>query len=455
MKKFLAFASAVLCAAMLFTSCAGNKGINMQTVENNPGREVSDAVSVTFEKAFNSTPVAFVNKASDSENIHLNASMEMEEQKMDYDFWVSGGLSPRAAVQIKVMDIKAALYADVNGIAVECDKLLGNKAYGIGFKNLSKKLENSVLPVLMNVDVNEVFGEMGELLELVENLGKYVKESAEYMKETENRIYEIISDEGNYSAREEMFRVNDGEVMAVVLDYSITPELVCNVMEEYITSMYESPLLAGCFGAMAAYGEIDYDMLDDYADEAIEEMEYDVYEAFEDMDIDEIPLTVAINKATGALIYAEIRNGDGEKAFVDLGINPEKSGEWIFCVEEGSDEYEIVITKKFDGNNGEFSISSGREEFMKLEIRNGRFELEIDGETAATGECRYTGNALELNIDNAVGNNALKLAIDTNAAPKAPGFKDILTMSEAEIEKLGQTIQINAMRSAGSLGALN
>ena len=455
MKKIMALMAAALCSAMLFTSCAGGSGVNMQAVENNPGLEVSEAVSATFEKAFASTPVAFVNKASDSENIHLNASMEMDEQKMDYDIWVSGGFSPRAAMQIEVMDIKAAVYADVNGIVVECDKLLGNKAYGIGFKNLSKKLENSPLATLIGVDAGEIISEMGDFLEKIENLGKYVKESAEYMEETENRIYEIISDEGNYSAKEEMFRVNDGEVMAVVLDYSITPELVCDVMEEYITAMCESPLIIGYLGAMADYGEFDPDMIDYYVDEVIEEMEYEVYEAFEDMDADKIPLTVAINKATGSLIYADIRNGDGEKAFIDLGINPEKSEEWIFGIEDDGDEYEIVITKKFNGNNGEFSISSGREDFLKFEIKNGRFELEIDGERVATGECRYTNNSLELSVDNVSGQDAVKLVIDTKAAPKAPGFKDILTMSEAEIEKLVQTIQINAMRSAGSLGALN
>ncbi len=459
MKKFLAFTSAALCAAMLFTSCAGEKGVNSKAVENNPGLEVSEAVSATFEKTLDSTPVAFINKASDAESVHVQASAEAEGQKVVFDFFVSGANNPRAAMQFDAMEIKGAAYLDTNGIAVECDKLFGNKAYGIGFKNLSKKLENSILPELMGIAADEILGEMGDVIEIVENLGKYIKDSVEYMAQTENDIYEIISDEGNYSAKEEMFSVNDGEVMAVVLDYSITPELVCDVVEEYVTIMLDSPVVSDYLRTFGAYGEFGVNMfnsgmLDDYIDEALEEMKDSVYEAFEDMDVDELPLTVVMNKATGAFIYAELENGEGEKIFIDLGVNPERSEEWIIGVEDDGEDYEMVITKKFSGNNGEFSIEADGDELVKFEVSGGRFELEIDGEEVATGKCKYSKNSLELDIEDALDGANLKLVIDTKAAPRAPGFKDILTMSMADFEKLGQTIQTNAMRSMGGMGMM-
>ncbi len=459
MKKFFAFALAALCAAMLFTSCAGEKGVNMKAVENNPGLEVSEAVSATFEKTLESTPVAFINKAGDAESVHVQASAEMEGQKMAYDLWISGGNSPRAAVQLNAMGIKGTAYVDTSAIVIECDKLLGNKAYGIGFKNLSKKLENSILPGLMGVATDELLGEMGDVVEILENLGKYVKDSVEYMAQTENDIYEIISDEGNYSAKEEMFSVNDGKVMAVVLDYSITPELVCDVMEEYVTIMLDSPVVSEYLSTFGAYGEFGVNMfnsgmLDDYIDEALDEMKDSIYEGFEDMGVDELPLTVVMNKATGAFIYAELENGEGEKAFIDLGVNPEKSEEWILGIEDDGEDYEIVITKKFSGNNGEFVIEAGRYELLRFEISDGRFVLEADGEELATGKCRYSKNSLELEIEDALDGADLKLVIDTKTAPKAPGFKDILTMSMSEFEKLGQTIQTNAMRSMGGMGMM-
>ena len=50
MKKFLALAMAALCTASLLTSCAGNKGVNKEIVEQNPGLQVSEAAKKTIEK---------------------------------------------------------------------------------------------------------------------------------------------------------------------------------------------------------------------------------------------------------------------------------------------------------------------------------------------------------------------------------------------------------------------
>ena len=467
MKKFLALAMAALCTASLLTSCAGNKGVNKEIVEQNPGLQVSEAATKTFEKTLDTTPVAVFNKVSDSGNVHLSISAAQGGQKIAMEFFASMGKSGfNAAAKIDAMGIKGTAYINEKALVVECDKILGNKAYGIGFKDLSEKLEDSILPDLMGIAADELLGEAGGVIEAIENFGDYVKDSAKYLAETENDIYEIISDEGNYTTKEERFSVSDGEVMAVVLDYEITPELICEVLEEYLSVMLDNPAVSEYLSTFGSYGEMgafmfDSGMLDDYMDEyfdeAIEQMQDDVYDFFEDNDIDSFPITIVLNKATGAFIYAEFENVDGEKAFVDLGVNPEKSDAWIFGIEADGEDHEIVLNKKFSGNNADISFEIDGDEMFAIEIKKGRITVEANGDVILSGSCKFSKNSFELTVEELNGEKtqpAVTIALDTKAAPKAPGYKDILSMSMKDIEKLGQTVQNNMMRSMGGMGMM-
>ncbi|MBE6571985.1 MAG: hypothetical protein E7656_07045 [Ruminococcaceae bacterium] len=459
MKKILALSMAALCTASLLTSCATKKGTTQAMVEENPGLEVSESVAETFTKTIDATPIAVVNKVSDSGNVHMSISAKESGQKVNVDFWVSTGKSINAAARIDAMGINGTAYLNENALVLECDKILGNKAYGIGFKNLADKLEDSVLPELMGIAADELLGEAGDAIEMIENFGDYVKESAEYLAESENDLYEIISDEGNYTAKEEKFSVSDGEVMAVVLDYEIIPELVSTVAKEYLEIMLDSPAVTNYLSTFGAYGELGANMftsgmLDEYLDETIDQIEYDVYDAFEEMGVDEIPLTIVINKATGAFVYAELENNEGEKITIDLGVNPEKSDKWILSIEDDGEEFEVVLTKKFAKNNVEIALEADGDELFAIEIKGGKLTIEADGEEVLTGDCKYSKNSFELTIEEVGGEPmqpSMTIAVDTKAAPKAPGYKDILTMSMQEFEKLGQTVQTNMMRSMGGM----
>ena len=191
--------------------------------------------------------------------------------------------------------------------------------------------------------------------------------------------------------------------------------------------------------------------------EAIEQMEYDVYEFFEDNDLDCIPVTIVLNKATGAFIYAEFENVDGEKAFIDLGVNPEKSDAWIFGIEADGEDHEIVLNKKFSGNNADISFEIDGDEMFAIEIKKGRITVEANGDEILSGSCKFSKNSFELTVEELNGEKtqpAVTIALDTKAAPKAPAYKDILSMSMKEFEKLGQTVQNNMMRSMGGMGMM-
>lgn len=446
MKKLLSLALAALCAATVFTSCASKeRGTTEQAVAENPGLEVAEGLTSTVEKTFESTPLAVVNKVTDAGNIHFELSTSIEGQKMSYEFWASEK-DPRMALKLDAMGIDATAYLNAEAFVVECKKLLGNTAYGIGFKDLVKNLEKSELIALMGIDVDDMIEDLDVAFDAIEQIADMTKTAEKSAEEFEENIYKIISDEGNYTASEKKFSVNDGEVLAVVLDYKVTPELIMDIVEEYFTYIYEENPIMDMYGSMMG---VDFDYM---AEEALEEMEYEIEEAFEEADYDYIPVTVVLNKATSEVVYVEITNKEDEKMYLDLGKDPAKSEQWIFGVEDDGEEFEVVITKKFNGNNGEFSIVADDETLLLFELKNSKFVLEVDDEEILTGTCKYSKNSLELVLDGIANGEDVKVVIDAEAAPRVPGYKEILKLTMAEIQQIATKIQANAMSVMGGMG---
>ena len=457
MKKFLSVALAALCAAAMLTSCAGEKakGTTKEAIEENPVQEVATAFTTTVEKTLDSTPVAVINKVADAGNVHFKVSTTVQGQKMSYDVWASEGKDIKGAAKVSAMGIDATIYVDTKALVVECDKLLGNKAYGIGFKDIEKNLRSSMLPSMMGIDVDELLEEAGPVIEILENLGEYEKQLTAFEKETANTFFEILADEKNYTATEEMYELKDGQVDAIVLDYKVTPELIVEAVSAYIDTYFANPLVAQYMNILAAMEGVSAEAIkDEFVYEALDEFEYEIYDAFDEIGMDYFPITVVFNKKTGEFVYAEVMNDEGEGLYIDLGANPNKSENWIIGFVEDGDEGQIVITKKFNGNNGVFAISIEDEEVMSFELNGGKYVFEVDGYEMATGTCKYSANSLEFSIDGIVDGEDLEFVIDTQKTPSAPSFKDLLKMSMADFQNVATTIQKNAMSIAGSMGGM-
>lgn len=435
-KHASAAAAVVLAGSMLLTlsSCGG---VSKSKVDKNPAEEVENAVSTSIKEVIDKdSPAAIVNSALKSDKAHLKVTAD----GVDIEYWLDSG-APGFVAKINIDENDAALYFNDSGVAVESKAFLGDTSYGIGFKKIGKNLENSEIWSLADVDYEEIYEEYGDeidaAVELLENLGKIIKDDNKSMEDAKKEAYKIFAD-AEHETTSDTFELHDGEVDAVVLEYELESDTIKDFFDIIIDGIEDTRMMS---------------LIDDITGN----VNLGGYKSACDMIAETFngaELTIALNKKNGQFVYAEFYVKDSDfRAIADLGKDPANSEDYIFSMETGGTKTEIIYSRSDDDDSFERALTLKEDDseissiYFELSKEDGAFVIRVNSEDVEMGQIigtmKYTDKSVDIVIDELLGEKSdITISADTTEGlPKVPKYTDILTMSEDELEELADIVK--------------
>ena len=353
------------------------------------------------------------------------------------------------------VEIDAAIYLDKTDLVVALPGLVDG-AYGVNLKTLAKDLENSELLAMLGIDIDDLKNELGiamdEMAELMEQMDSYTDGMEEALESALSNIDKTVV-EGTAT-------VDDQEVDAIIVTYSLDTEGLLNMIEELGAGVADYlEKLSSTMGEDMEVGDISGEL-----DAMMGELESTLADA--DLNAE---LVVNINAETGYIMTVEGEfkgtvegeNG-GVTLDIDFGVNAAESDKYTLNIgtisdDEEMDVLQIILNRDITDAevNYELSLKAAGVEVgsaaLNYDKKSGAYELSLEADGAqfsANGIYKLTAKSLELSVDsiNVDGDKTdinvkiLLEQISANRIPKTPNYKNILKLSQEEFVKLANEL---------------
>lgn len=479
----IAVCAAILLCGLTVLSLSANDPLAMigNAVEKSFTAAEKSELAKHYESVFNGGSIEVAGSAEKLTETTLGVGIDLDASAKLYFDLKNAKLA--AAVNTTLDEeelVGVEIYGDESMIAVACDALFGGTAYGIDLEDIVKNFEDSVFgedgiySLGLDMETIETYLETVETSEkmtkdaekVIEKLMKAVSKSVKEHAEIE-KVKGTVRVSGEDVNTNDVIVTIDGEALAMivtdVLEYVAEDKNLRNFIEDNAETILAS-----------VSGEVDMDaddMIDTFYDgleealDSIDDLEDEVEDAA-------IVFVANIGRSNGQLIGAEFEvEYDGETitevSFV-CGPNWKEITEISAKVETYGEKYTVSL--EVEENTKEtlevvFKAKEGSETIVRADLawekKDGDFEISAENGGyvlfSLEGELVRSGKKSTLTLDTLRSGEAeielgeIVLTVsESDKAPKINSYKDILTMSEDEIEELLTEIQESATELGGS-----
>lgn len=464
---------AAVCIAVLAIASV----IAVSAVSNTPKALIGTSISRTMEDISESsidfTDNGSLSLAFDLSNwdcnklglpqIPLSADVKLFFDGDDAEF----ALQAEASLDNETVDLSAFISED--DFALRSDRLLSN-AYGIDLKNAEKNLEDSVFaPGSGKYAMDKI--SYDSLMQSMKNQ-KNFEELSEKLNQVLERYTELAieaaCEKGNAEKSDETISVGSDRVdttavtltfdrdamqafLTVLYDEFIEDEELRELLEEYVE-----------LSAVQVSGQSAQDIVDELYEELSRDDFYDMLDGIKaDLELKAVFYVAESNKHLAALKISEGNNGS---LMLTLGEALAKTEEISFSYEDRYERVDVIYSiseNTADTYRAKFTVSEDGDVAVSCKIdwdkSSGEFEISGSADYDDFGikgsliwkEDEIRLSVREISDDYMTADVDVSLTFAQNTPmPKLPLYRDILTMTEEEIDETVEEI-VNNIRRLG------
>ena len=383
--------------------------------------------------------------------------------KLPMDLPISGNVNAKinyenrtfgAELKANIMSITMnllSLFASKDDLSIQSPFLIGNDAYGLSFKDAEANLSKSVLSPDSGSELalpQETYDAVVKLIPLVRNLASVDFEKV--WNSVKNELWKEIDAMNVTEKKPEKVTVFEKEFDTNLIAIKMNGIQFCELIEKLLDWAENDPELAKVFAILDAAsnqegaGERAY----------LKEFRESLKKAKETGDKVTLTANGYIEKATGYLVRLEAQfvNENEESAKQSFKYDTRIENDFVkhaFEIDNG--EGIQKSSTNWDKKTALYSIyGEGSEPVMTLEIKAENDSLTITPKTVNVAGVPGSGD-LPVSIPTDLSFVTVKLSANAEA-PSLPSYKDLLTMTQTELEALLQTI-MQKLRSFGLGGS--
>lgn len=491
-KTKIAIIAVAVCAAVLLTgltvmSFSSNDPLAMigKALEKSVAAAEKSDFAKYSDEVLNGGSIELAGNAKDITAASLGLGIDLDLSAKTYFDLKNAKLAATVNASFDEEElVSAQVYGDEKMIAVMCDALLGDTAYGVNLEKFTENFENSEFGEDGAYSIGVTMEDVETYLETLESNEKMTKDAEKVIEKLMKAVSKSIKEHAEIEKVGGSIRIGgedintndiiitaDGEAIVLictdVLEYVADDKNLRNFLEDNAESIFSSFYVS-------EGDEIDTDdMIDEFYDAVDEAL--DSIETYEDEIEDaSVMFTANIGKSNGQLIGAELEaEYDGEsiaevsfvcgptwKEITELTVKAEIEGEKYTVsmeVEEDTKEaYETVVKVKYDSETlfrADIAWDKEDGDFEFSAEQSGYVLFELEGELVQSGKVStLTFDKLRTAYSEMDLGGICIIVNESDKMPKINSYKDVLTMSEDDIAEVITTVEDAVAELASSFG---